>query len=238
VSAMQVQLERGLAALTRLRRSFDARARRERILLIGAAVAVAAMAMDHLWFTPAFNAWTAASRRQAAAAEALLTLNNDIAQRGAEARALDSQVQRDVALWRDKVRQGDTELRAFGTSLVAAADMLPVLDRMLAQANGLHLRNMQSLPRTELAAAPPSAAAAASIPSNGGTTPGPSLYRHGVELTVEGSYADLLAYLHALEAMPQRVLWGGVQMKVEQHPKVVMTLRLYTLSMDRGWLEL
>ena len=235
---MQAQLERGLAAVTRVRRSFDGRARRERILLIGAAVAVAAMAVDHLWFTPAFNEWTAASRRQAAAADALLTLNNTIAQRGADARALDQQIQRDVALWRDKVRQGDTELRAFGTSLVPAADMLPMLDRMLAQAGGLHLRNMQSLPRTELAAAPPSAAAAASTPTNGVATPGPSLYRHGVELTVEGGYADLLAYLHALEAMPQRVLWGGVQMKVEQHPKVVLTLRLYTLSMDRGWLEL
>ncbi len=240
MSAMQTQLEHGLAALARLRRSFDARARRERILLIGAAVAVAAMAVDHLWFTPAFNEWQAASRRQTVAGDALLTLNNSIAQRGAEARALDSQVQRDVALWRDKVRQGDAELRAFGTSLVTAADMLPVLDRMLAQANGLHLRNMQSLPRIELAAAPAANAPAASAAtaSNAGNAPGPALYRHGVELTVEGSYADLLAYLHALEAMPQRVLWGGVQMKVEQHPKVVMTLRLYTLSMDRGWLEL
>jgi MSHA biogenesis protein MshJ len=196
------------------------------------------MAVDHLWFTPAFNEWTAASRRQAAAAEALLTLNNTIAQRGADARALDSQVQRDVALWRDKVRQGDTELRAFGTSLVPAADMLPMLDRMLAQAGGLHLRTMQSLPRIELAAAPPASAQAASTPINGNVAAGPALYRHGVELTVEGSYADLLAYLHALEAMPQRVLWGGVQMKVEQYPKVVTTLRLYTLSMDRGWLEL
>ena len=241
---MQAQLERGVAALTRWRRGFDNRVRRERILLIGAAVAVAAMAVDHLWFTPAFNEWTAASRRQAAAADALLTLNNSIAQRGAEARALDSQVQRDMVLWRDKVRQGDSELRSFGTSLVAAADMLPMLDRMLAQADGLHLRSMQSLARTELAAAPPvnapavSASASASAASNGSATPGPALYRHGVELTVEGSFADLLAYLHTLEAMPQRVLWGGVQMKVEQHPKVVMTLRLYTLSMDRGWLEL
>jgi MSHA biogenesis protein MshJ len=146
-------------------------------------------------------------------------------------------VQRDVALWRDKVRQGDAELRAFGTSLVAAADMLPMLERLLAQTTGLHVRNMQSLARTELAAAAPAAAAAASTP--GIVAPAsPTLYRHGVELTVEGSYADLLAYLHALEAMPQRVLWGGVQMKVEQYPKVVMTLRLYTLSMDRGWLEL
>ena len=64
------------------------------------------------------------------------------------------------------------------------------------------------------------------------------MYRHGVELTVEGSYADLLAYVRAIEAMPQRVLWAGMQLKVEQHPKVLLSLRLYTLSLDRSWLEI
>jgi MSHA biogenesis protein MshJ len=119
--------------------------------------------------------------------------------------------------------------------------MLPLLDHMLAQSGGLHLRNMQSLARTELsnaAAVAVAPGAAASAPAAASAEAGPVLYRHGVELTVEGSYADLLAYLNALEAMPQRVLWGGVQMKVAQYPKALLTLRLYTLSMDRGWLEL
>ena len=86
-----------------------------------------------------------------------------------------------------------------------------------------------SLPRTELTATRPDGTPAAS---------GPALYRHGVELAVEGSFADLLAYMQALEDMPQRVLWGGVQLKVEQYPKALLTLRIYTLSLDRGWLEL
>jgi hypothetical protein len=34
------------------------------------------------------------------------------------------------------------------------------------------------------------------------------------------------------------VLWGGLQMKVEQHPRVQLTVRLHTLSLDRGWLEI
>ena len=237
MSSVRTTFESSLGALTRLRRAFDGRARRERILLIGAAMAVAVMAGDWLWLSPAFEQWQAARRRAMLAAETLQTLNNDLAQRGAAARALEAQVQQEVAQWRAKVQQGDAELRAIGTSLVAAADMLPVLDRMLAQAGGLHLRSMQSLPRTELAASPgaaPAAGAAASAPG----AAGPALYRHGVELTVEGRYADLLAYLNALESMPQRVLWGGVQLKVDDYPKAVLTLRLYTLSMDRGWLEI
>lgn len=68
--------------------------------------------------------------------------------------------------------------------------------------------------------------------------PTPSLYRHGVELVLEGSYIDLLAYLRALEALPQHLLWGGLQLKVGQHPTNVLTLRLYTLSRDRNWIAL
>jgi MSHA biogenesis protein MshJ len=64
------------------------------------------------------------------------------------------------------------------------------------------------------------------------------LYRQGIELVVEGSYADLLAYLRAIEAMPQQMLWGGLTLKVERSPKVVMSLRLYVVSEDRNWLEI
>jgi MSHA biogenesis protein MshJ len=55
---------------------------------------------------------------------------------------------------------------------------------------------------------------------------------------LEGGYADLLSYLRALEALPQRVLWGSVNLKVEQHPKSVLTLRVYTISRERHWLEI
>ena len=235
MSALRAQLEKAQATFTKAQRAFDGRVRRERLLLIGAAIAVGVMAIDHVWLTPAFNAWKATRARHALAADAMQRLNQDISERGAQLRANEQQLQRELVLWREKVQQGDAELRAFGTSLVNAADMLPVLDHMLAQVGGLRVRSMQSLARTELATAGP-AAAGASMPSKADS--GPALYRHGVELTVEGSYADLLAYLRALEAMPQRLLWGGVQMKVEQYPKVVLTLRLYTLSMNRGWLEL
>jgi MSHA biogenesis protein MshJ len=110
--------------------------------------------------------------------------------------------------------------------------MVPMLDRLLAQVGGVRVRAIQTLPRTEVGAAAPATNAKAPADTAG------ALYRHGVELTIEASYADALAYLRAIEAMPQRVLWGGLQLKVEHHPKVVLTLRLYTLSQDRNWLEI
>ena len=64
----------------------------------------------------------------------------------------------------------------------------------------------------------------------------PTIYRHGVELVLEGSFNDLLAYLHALENMPQHVLWGPMGLQVQQYPVSRLTLRLYTVSRQRHWL--
>jgi MSHA biogenesis protein MshJ len=91
----------------------------------------------------------------------------------------------------------------------------------------LKLRSLQSMPPTAVGSN-----ASLTKPVKG------QLYRHGVELAVEGSYADLLSYCAALETLPQHLLWGGMKLAADKHPQIVLTLRLYTLSVDRNWLEL
>ena len=239
-------LDRPRALVKRARSAFDSRVLRERLLMLGVAVALTAYLADALWITPAFKQWTQSRARHTTASAGLERLNDDIARQLAETRALEQQLKLEVEQLRTRVQRTDAELHQVGTTLIPAVDMLPVLERMLAQVGGLRLRSMQSLGRTELAAgAMPAAATPAAAPvAVAASSPAPKadaspvLYRHGFELTLEGSYADLLAYLRALEAMPQHVLWGGVQFKVEQHPRALLTLRLYTLSLDRSWLEI
>ena len=243
-------LDRPRALVMRARTAFDSRVLRERLLILGVAVALTAYLVDALWITPAFKQWTQSRARHTTASAGLERLNDDIARQVAETRALEQQLKLEVEQLRTRVQRTDAELHQVGTTLIPAVDMLLVLERMLAQVGGLRLRSMQSLGRTELAAgAMPAAAtrAAASVAvavAVAASSPAPNadaspvLYRHGFELTLEGSYADLLAYLRALEGMPQHVLWGGVQFKVEQHPRALLTLRLYTLSLDRSWLEI
>jgi MSHA biogenesis protein MshJ len=62
------------------------------------------------------------------------------------------------------------------------------------------------------------------------------LYRHGVEITVQGSYAGMLAYLSELEHLPRRVYWGELKLNAEAYPVAVLTVTLYTLSLDKLWL--
>ncbi len=222
-------------ALTRWRRAFDARARRERVLLIGAALALVWLAADAAWLTPAFKQWSTARAGEQQAADSLTRLHADITQRGQEARAAERQLQLELAQLRERVAHSDADLRAAGATLVSAREMVPVLDRMLAKSGNLRLLAMQSIGRSPVDAGT-AAVAGASAPAPSASTG--TLYRHGVELTVEGSYDDLLAYVRAIESSPQHVLWGGLELKVAQYPKVMLTLKLYTLSQDREWLEI
>ena len=235
MSANVTWLDGARARALRLGRQFDGRAWRERVLLISVAAGLVWMAADHLWLNPAFKDWSTARSRLVTANAAVQRLHEEVAVRGSESRAVEEQLRQQIAQVRERVGQGDAGLRAFGASLVGASDMVPMLERLLGQTGGLRMRSVQSLSRAEMGPPPATAAASAPAPT---TTASAPLYRHGVEIVVEGSYADVVNYVRAIEAMPQHVLWGGLQLQVEHYPQVVVTLRLYTLSPDRGWLEI
>lgn len=230
-------LARLAARLVTLQQRFDLRRPRERALLLTAAIALSLGLADALWLGPALTAYRAARLEQRTASDARVQLLSDLQQRRLHATQLDRSRQSDVNSWRQRVRDGDARLREHEHALIGPDQMLELLERMLAQQGQLRVRAMQSLPRTDLLAAAAPAGAAASGPA---ATPAAtaSLYRHGVELTLEGSFGDLLNYLKSIEALPQRVLWGSLGLKVTQYPNSLLTLRLYTLSRDRHWLEI
>ena len=66
--------------------------------------------------------------------------------------------------------------------------------------------------------------------------PAAGLYKHGVEIRLEGAYAELADYLVRLEKTPQKLLWSNLVLSADKHPKLVLTLTVYTLSLDRTWL--
>lgn len=63
---------------------------------------------------------------------------------------------------------------------------------------------------------------------------GAQLYRQGLELTLRGSYFDLMQYLSDLEKMPARLLWGGVELQVDKYPEVRLSVQVHTLSTQRS----
>ena len=222
-----------------LRQRFDALARRERALVIGAGAALTFMLADSLWLTRDFKAW-GESRQRTQAIPELMVKTAAEAQRAAEVAALQAlQLQAELKQLRSRLRDGEAAMREVQSALVGPDRMVALLDQVLAHQGQVRLREMAVLRRTDLAPEVAAAAGAAAASAAAATSTGrPSLYRHGIDITLEGSYADLVAYLDTLEAMPQHLLWGAMKLKVGQDPKALLTLRVYTLSLDSHWLEI
>jgi len=108
------------------------------------------------------------------------------------------------------------QTHALNNTFVPPALMANVLSDLLKQHNQLSLIKLESLP----------------------VKPQPPLiYQHGLELHFSGTYADTLAYLTALEAMPWNFVWDGIDYRVKDYPIAEITLRVHTLSLENSWLD-
>lgn len=165
----------------------------------------------------------------------------------------DAEARAQLAAVNDEAGRLGEHLVRMQRGVVAPERMVQVLEALLRSSGKLQLVSMKTLPVAPVnaaTAAPAAGAAAASDPAAGAPAaaeagaakpaaePVTLLYRHGVELTVRGSYLDMLAYMQALEAMPTQVFWGGASLDAQQYPDVRLTLTVYTLSLDKTWLKL
>lgn len=129
-------------------------------------------------------------------------------------------------------------LMAMQQGMVPAERMTGLLEQMLRGQRNLRLTSMRTLAPAEVDAAPTAPAAA---PANATSAPKPPqqmLHRHGVELVVEGSYADLVAYMTALESMQGQLFWGSATLASEKYPVTTLRLVVYTVNLDKKWLTL
>lgn len=138
------------------------------------------------------------------------------------------------------------ELRAMQESLVSPQRVTPVLEQMLRSNGNLRLVSLRTLPVTGLSEALPGPNAPGASPAQAATTavapaaarPPELVYRHGVEMTLEGRYLDMVNYLSSLERMPVQFIWGPAHLDASDYPRARLTVTLFTLSLEKEWMKL
>lgn len=133
-----------------------------------------------------------------------------------------------IAELKAQLQESDRFLQSRRDRLVEPGKMAGLLEQVLHGNDKLQLVELKTLPLSLLV----ESKADGKTPVNSA----PQIYKHGVQITVRGGYLDLLRYLVALEKMPTQMFWGEVSLSVEKHPDAVMTLIVYTLSLDKIWL--
>jgi len=157
--------------------------------------------------------------------------------------------------------QLDGELKTLAQGYVSPERVAELLQQILAGQHGLKLIRLANLPveslsRAETNDADPAAAGGSSghaaavgtrtgsAGAGGGAEPPAAIpasdrgpYLHPVEIVVEGDYASIVAYLHALEDLPWRIHWQ--QLELSPGPDAVNHVRIVigALSLSRNWMS-
>jgi MSHA biogenesis protein MshJ len=205
--------------LARLLARFDALSMRERALIAGASL----VAMLLLWFAVFLDP---AQVRQRALSAELETLQQSIqltAQSIQETAAADPTLiaQREEERLATKLAAINTQLAAKSAGLIPPERMVQVIHDVLSRQRGVTLVSLHNSPVTTL------------VPSTASSA-GP--YVHPVAIVVEGSYLDVLAYLHALEDLEWRFYWRLLELESTAYPRNRVRIELSTLSLDKDWI--
>lgn len=236
--------------LLRLTERIDGLALRQRLLVFLAA-ALVMVALTHAVFLEPLLAGQKKLAREMAQSQSLLgSVDAQIAALGkASSIDPDAENKKRLAELRRKLAQADASLLELQQKLVTPDKMASLLQDMLRKNGRLQLIAMQSLPASALlekADSAPGGESQGAVAGKSGTAAakpgkderrGGGLYKQGVQITLRGSYADLLQYLTMLENLPWQMYWGKASFKVERHPVATLTFTVYTLSTERAWLS-
>jgi MSHA biogenesis protein MshJ len=125
----------------------------------------------------------------------------------------------------------ETKLTGLQTTLINPDKMPELLRNLLKKNSALKLIELKTLPTKGLL----DSTSEDQTQSNKQDLP---VFKHGVEITIEGHYLDLLNYVAEVEKMPWHVLWSKVTLNAEHYPDNQLKLTVYTLSLDKTWLSI
>ncbi|WP_214454419.1 type 4a pilus biogenesis protein PilO [Aeromonas dhakensis] len=148
----------------------------------------------------------------------------DLENQGKQARLArdpDQNVRTQLTQLDEEIGKLDAALKAQTVDLIQAHEMPEVLEALLSRSANLHMVALTSL------APEPLMAGEQRI----------NLFKHGIRLKLEGGYFDVYQYLKALEALPRHFYWKQFDYQVQEHPRAVVEMEIYTLSTSKEFIR-
>ena len=222
----------------KLSERFAALKPRERAIILIAVVAGTALLFDALAFQPAearkksLDRQIKQARDQVKSAETIMKSKETVG----DSRAV-KRTYRDAL--RGRLAEFDQNLKNLQEGMVPPQQMAKLLEGVLARTGGLQLVSLRALPPSEF---DPGNATSAAKPGDkapgkpAASQPDGRIYQHSFEITLQGSYNDMYAYLARLEKLPWQMFYSRISVRTEQHPRLQMTLTVKTLSLAKAWL--
>ena len=212
---LQEQLNTALARI-------DALTVRERVLVFVTVLALVATAWHLMLMQPLLAQADKARVEIAETRDRIELANNSLQDQVLQLAQIDTTNQTRFALIQQRIDQLDAELAEYSGKLIDPSEMAFVLESVLKGQTSLRLKQIRNLGAEALTA----------DDENNSVI----LYRHGLEIEVEGSYLDCLAYLEEIEALPWRFYWQFLELDVVEYPRNRIRIEVSTLSLDEEWI--
>ncbi|MDU0353129.1 type II secretion system protein GspM [Paraglaciecola aquimarina] len=201
---------------------------REQVMILVAGVVLILLLMYTLLLEPTFDETKKLKTNIASVKSELTTIDSQSA-------ALMAQLQIDpnvsirkrIAQINEQIASLDETLHSKISNLVPANQMGQVLESVLASSKGIKLVSLESITPTPLYL---------KSAAEDEQQVEPDLFRHGVNITLEGKYFEIQAYLEKLESLKWKFYWQKFDYKVEQYPIGQLELEIYTVSTSRAFI--
>lgn len=223
-----------------LQKWWQKRSLRERLVLHLASLVVIALMIDTIALAPTRKE---AARVRAELADAKAELEKIRATVEERARQSDSYIQGRKSELQQRRKVAEDVIREAQVDLISPQQMKRQLAAILEKFPQMSIVAMNSTAPVPLGLATPSKSSATNAVATvqaPGLSPSAAagLYQHGLEVTVEGHYLDLIGYLQTLEHAPHRVYWRDLDLAVNDKGVPVTKIGMFTLSRDPTWLSL
>jgi len=207
-----------------IRTWFEARSVRERLILTAALAAGLVLVFEAISWAPERKRLQAAEIQIASLKQQSDALQHELdVLDQQEALDPDAAVRRQLDAFNQQADTLDGKLRAKAIQLLTPDQARTMLHDLIASARGLKLVGLQTRPPTPL------------VETEGLDLP--VLYRHGLVIDLQGDYLALLAYVQALEQLPWRIYWYGLEVQADAPGARSFRLNLYTISLHKEWIR-
>ena len=215
---------------------YDALLERERWMVAAALLAGIVMIGFSVFVEPAMNRSRLAERSMADQRTQLASLQAQLLALQSPGQDPDVAARNDLDDLKKQLADLAGRFAALEGTLIPPQRMPGLLEDLIGRNSGLRLLSLRTLPVSPVLGDKAVAATATDAKPVNAADASAGLFKHGVEIRLEGSYPELAAYLARLEKTPLKLLWSGVALSADKHPKLVLTLTVFTLSLDRTWL--
>lgn len=192
---------------------------RERLIIAGAVAVLLLGVFDQLLLRPWLTERAELETKRQALAHSTEQANQNIA-------ALERQLANDPnKVLREKMAElnqrhaaVDADIALITDGMIAPELMPQLLGELLSERSGLKVQSIKTRPAQPV------------LSANKDDKRAPAIFRHDLEMRLEGSFFQVQNYLQSIEQLPSRMIWDDLTFEVEKHPNGQLQLAVHTLS--------